>query len=51
MDIFRILLRISDRKVCLLILEILQRYAHDPKISRLFRKIQGSIAANLKENT
>lgn len=38
MDIFRILLRISGRKVCLLIWRILQRYAYDPKIRSLFKK-------------
>jgi hypothetical protein len=51
MDIFRILLRISGRKVCLLIWRILQRHAYDPKIRSPFKKNQGSIAANLIENT
>ena len=50
MDIFRILLRILGRKVCLLIWRILHRYAYDPKIRSPFKKNQGSIAANLKEN-
>ena len=50
MDIFRILLLISGRKVCLLIWRILQRYAYDPKIRSPFKKNQGSITANLKKH-
>ncbi|MDG9699851.1 hypothetical protein [Ottowia cancrivicina] len=38
MDIFRILLGIPGRKICLLIWRILQRYAYDPKIRSLFKK-------------
>nr|WP_311464432.1 hypothetical protein [uncultured Ottowia sp.] len=49
MDIFRILLEIPGRKVCLLIWRILQRYAHDPKIRSPFKN-QGSITANLKKH-